>query len=54
MFQAKGVGGKVKVSTVDAFQGAEREVIVYSCTRTQALGFLDSPNRSGTDPLCPL
>jgi len=35
----------VKVSTVDAFQGAEREVILYSCVRTGGLGFLDSPNR---------
>lgn len=37
--------GAVKVATVDSFQGAEREVIVYSCVRTTGLGFLDSPHR---------
>ena len=35
----------IKVATVDSFQGAEREVIVYSCVRTAGLGFLDSPHR---------
>ncbi|KAM3569153.1 hypothetical protein VYU27_008740 [Nannochloropsis oceanica] len=54
VFQAKGLlspneagaaCAHVKVSTVDAFQGAEREVIIYSSVRTAGLGFLDSPNR---------
>jgi superfamily I DNA and/or RNA helicase len=37
---------EVRVATVDAFQGAEREVMIYSCTRTRPGGsFLDSPNR---------
>ncbi|PRP77512.1 hypothetical protein PROFUN_14265 [Planoprotostelium fungivorum] len=35
----------IQVSTVDAFQGAEKEVILLACSRTVALGFSDSPNR---------
>ncbi|XP_039921564.1 protein ZGRF1 isoform X3 [Hirundo rustica] len=35
----------VQVSTVDAFQGAEREVIVLSCVRTRQFGFIDSERR---------
>ncbi|XP_037990915.1 protein ZGRF1 [Motacilla alba alba] len=35
----------VQVSTVDAFQGAEREIIVLSCVRTRHLGFIDSERR---------
>ncbi|KAJ7515536.1 hypothetical protein O6H91_22G017200 [Diphasiastrum complanatum] len=35
----------VQVSTVDAFQGMEKDVIILSCCRTNALGFLSSPNR---------
>ncbi|OWK55275.1 Protein ZGRF1 [Lonchura striata] len=35
----------VQVSTVDAFQGAEREIIVLSCVRTRHLGFIDSEKR---------
>ncbi|XP_053832147.1 protein ZGRF1 isoform X2 [Vidua macroura] len=35
----------VQVSTVDAFQGAEREVIVLSCVRTRHFGFIDSEKR---------
>ncbi len=41
----QGPSAYVKVATVDSFQGAEREVIVYSCVRTAGLGFLDSPHR---------
>lgn len=36
---------RVLVSTVDAFQGAEREVIIVSCCRSTNVGFTDSPNR---------
>lgn len=32
----------VQVSTVDAFQGGERNVIILSCVRTRSLGFIDS------------
>lgn len=32
----------VQVSTVDAFQGGERDVIILSCVRTHSLGFIDS------------
>ncbi|NXT99259.1 ZGRF1 protein, partial [Buphagus erythrorhynchus] len=35
----------VQVSTVDAFQGAEREIIVLSCVRTRQFGFIDSERR---------
>lgn len=35
----------VQVSTVDAFQGAERDVIIVSTVRTQRLGFITSPRR---------
>lgn len=42
----------IKVATVDSFQGAEREVIVYSCVRTSSLGFLDSPHRCVASIAC--
>ncbi|KAM8764493.1 5'-3' DNA helicase ZGRF1-like [Rhynchonycteris naso] len=35
----------VQVSTVDAFQGAEKEVIILSCVRTRQVGFIDSEKR---------
>ncbi|XP_071411525.1 5'-3' DNA helicase ZGRF1 [Pithys albifrons albifrons] len=35
----------VQVSTVDAFQGAEKEIIVLSCVRTRHFGFIDSHRR---------
>ncbi|XP_071664282.1 5'-3' DNA helicase ZGRF1 isoform X2 [Patagioenas fasciata] len=35
----------VQVSTVDAFQGAEKEIIVLSCVRTRQFGFIDSEKR---------
>lgn len=30
---------------MDAFQGAEREIIVLSCVRTRQFGFIDSEKR---------
>ncbi len=33
---------QVEVSTVDAFQGGERAVIILSCVRTHSVGFIDS------------
>ncbi|XP_074011107.1 5'-3' DNA helicase ZGRF1 [Numenius arquata] len=35
----------VQVSTVDAFQGAEKEIVVLSCVRTRQIGFIDSEKR---------
>ncbi|NWI11258.1 ZGRF1 protein, partial [Crypturellus soui] len=35
----------VQVSTVDAFQGAEKEIVVLSCVRTRQVGFIDSEKR---------
>ncbi|XP_068951400.1 5'-3' DNA helicase ZGRF1 isoform X2 [Petaurus breviceps papuanus] len=35
----------VQVSTVDAFQGAEKEIIILSCVRTKQIGFIDSEKR---------
>ncbi|XP_044536985.1 protein ZGRF1 [Gracilinanus agilis] len=35
----------VQVSTVDAFQGAEKEIIILSCVRTRHVGFIDSEKR---------
>ncbi|NXG81711.1 ZGRF1 protein, partial [Stercorarius parasiticus] len=40
-FQVKAV----QVSTVDAFQGAEKEIVVLSCVRTRQIGFIDSEKR---------
>ncbi|NXD86393.1 ZGRF1 protein, partial [Halcyon senegalensis] len=40
-FKAK----SVQVSTVDAFQGAEKEITVLSCVRTRHMGFIDSEKR---------
>jgi hypothetical protein len=35
----------IQISTVDAFQGAEKDLIVLSTCRTESLGFIDSPQR---------
>ncbi|XP_048457336.1 protein ZGRF1 [Rhincodon typus] len=35
----------VHISTVDAFQGAEKEIIILSCVRTRHVGFIDSEKR---------
>ncbi|XP_072439882.1 5'-3' DNA helicase ZGRF1-like isoform X2 [Chiloscyllium punctatum] len=35
----------VHISTVDAFQGAEKEIIILSCVRTRQVGFIDSEKR---------
>jgi hypothetical protein len=37
--------GAMEVSTVDAFQGSEKEAVIVSCVRTAALGFSDAPQR---------
>jgi superfamily I DNA and/or RNA helicase len=35
----------VQVSTVDAFQGAERDIIIVGCVRTRNLGFIEDCRR---------
>ena len=37
---------QIKLSTVDAFQGGERDIILVSMVRTSGVGFLNSPHRS--------
>ena len=36
---------QIQVSTVDAFQGAERDIIVLGCVRTNSLGFTEDCRR---------
>ncbi|KAG0344460.1 hypothetical protein BG004_004465 [Podila humilis] len=38
-------GGGVQISTVDAFQGSEKEVIIVSTVRTESIGFIDNRQR---------
>ncbi|CAM9651501.1 unnamed protein product [Ectocarpus fasciculatus] len=41
----------VQVSTVDAFQGAEKDIVIVASTRTERLGFIVSPHGfSGPSP----
>ncbi|KAJ2667707.1 hypothetical protein GGI25_006528, partial [Coemansia spiralis] len=40
-----GQRSRVQVSTVDAYQGSEREIIIVSCVRTDKIGFISNPNR---------
>lgn len=36
----------IQISTVDAFQGAEKDVIILSCVRTRHIGFIDCRRRT--------
>lgn len=38
-------GGSVQISTVDAFQGSEKDVIIVSTVRTESVGFIDNRQR---------
>lgn len=44
----------VQVSTVDAFQGGERGVIILSCVRTHSVGFIDSDKYDFWNTFCKL
>lgn len=33
------------MSTVDAFQGAEKDIIILGCVRTKSLGFIEDARR---------
>lgn len=35
----------VDIESVDGFQGQEKDIIIISCVRTDATGFLKNPNR---------
>ncbi|RDD41438.1 Protein ZGRF1, partial [Trichoplax sp. H2] len=35
----------IQISTVDAFQGGEKDIIILSCVRTEHTGFIDSDKR---------
>ncbi|MEM4852617.1 MAG: AAA domain-containing protein [Thermofilum sp.] len=41
----KELGAKVEVDTVDAFQGREKDVVIYSVTATSGLRFAAEPHR---------
>lgn len=36
----------VQISTVDAFQGGEKDIVIVSCVRTAATGFIDDLGRT--------
>ncbi|CAB4015111.1 ZGRF1 isoform X2 [Paramuricea clavata] len=36
----------IQISTVDAFQGGEKDVIILSCVRTKHIGFIDCERRT--------
>lgn len=36
----------IQISTVDAFQGAEKDIILLSCVRTRFVGFINCPRRT--------
>ncbi|KAH3882870.1 hypothetical protein DPMN_006816 [Dreissena polymorpha] len=39
----------VQVSTVDAFQGGERDIIILSTVRTKGMGFIDNDKYVGLE-----
>lgn len=43
--KGKSVSSSLQVSTVDAFQGAEKDLIILSTIRTNHIGFIDDSRR---------
>ncbi|ORZ23830.1 AAA domain-domain-containing protein [Lobosporangium transversale] len=43
--KASGLKGGVQISTVDAFQGSEKDLIIVSTVRTGSIGFIDNDHR---------
>ncbi|CAG7685552.1 unnamed protein product [Allacma fusca] len=38
-------GMKIEVDTIDSYQGREKDIIIFSCVRSNGIGFLTSQNR---------
>lgn len=48
LYRADEIGGnpsKVRIGSVEAFQGAEADIVLLSTVRTKDIGFMNSPNR---------
>ncbi|KAF9928420.1 hypothetical protein FBU30_002378 [Linnemannia zychae] len=50
--KTSGQKGGVQISTVDAFQGSEKEIIIMSTVRTDAVGFIDNHQRVNASLYC--
>lgn len=45
MIEGRISNNRIEVNTVDAFQGREKDIILYSVTATGRLNFAEDPNR---------